>query len=117
MSALNIRTWADVRAFAYVLLPVLSALLVTGGVLNESQASLWAGLATAILGPVIAAANAKSLSTFRAAFYAVVAAVQALLIGYGIADAEQIGMWMPLVSVIVGGAGAGVAEANTSTSP
>ena len=54
MSLFGVRSLADVRALLYTLLPVLSALLVAQGVLNENQASLWGGLVTALLGPGIA---------------------------------------------------------------
>lgn len=117
MNLFNIRTWADVRALLYVLLPVVSTLLVGQGVLTDGQAQLWAGLVTAVLGPVIAAFNAHSVSTFRTAFYAVLAAVQAIVVGYGIATDAQFATWMPLVVALVGLSGGGVAAANTDTTP
>lgn len=115
MTALNIRSWADFRAFLYVLLPVVSALLVTNGVLNESEAALWGGLVTAVLGPVVAFAQAPGDELFRKAFYAVLGAGQAIVLGYGIVTDEQIGVWLPLVSAIVGLSTGGVAAANTDT--
>lgn len=116
MNALNIRSLADLRAFAYVLWPVLSALLVSYGAVDGSQAAMWGGLVTAVLGPVIAAVNARTLSGFRTAFYAVLAAGQAIVVGYGIVTDEQIGLWLPLVSAVVGLSTGGVAVANTDTS-
>jgi CHASE2 domain-containing sensor protein len=98
-----------------VLWPVVSALLVSYGAIDGNEASLWGGLVTAVLGPVIAAINAKNLSGFRTAFYAVLAAGQAIVVGYGIATDEQIGVWLPLVSAIVGLSTGGVAAANTKT--
>lgn len=116
MNVLNIRSWADVRAFLYVLLPVVSALLVGHGVFTSVQANLWTGLATAVLGPVVAAFFARTVSTFRTAFYAVLAAVQGLVIyGYGIASEADFSSWMPLVVAIVGLTAGGVAAANTDT--
>ena len=115
MNALNIRSAADVRAFAYVLLPVISTLLVTYGILDETQATMWAGLVTAILGPVLAFIHARTLSSFRTAFYAVLGASQILLIGYGIASSEQVGIWLPVISTIIGASAGGVAAANTDT--
>lgn len=116
MNAFAIRSAADLRAFLYVLWPVISGLLVTNGALSDNQASLWGGLVLAVLGPVIAAVYARDLSTFRTAFYAVLAAGQAIVIGYGIATDEQIGLWLPLISAIVGVSTGGVAAANTDTS-
>ena len=103
MSLFGVRSLADVRALLYTLLPVLSALLVTQGVLNENQASLWGGLVTALLGPGIAFVTARSVSTFRPAFYAMLAAGQALLVGYGLATiGPGIGVAMVFAAVING---------------
>lgn len=113
----NIKSLADLRAAAYALLPIVSTLLVTYGVLDETKAALWAGVATAVLGPVIAAAQARTVSAFRTGFYALAAAVQAVVVGYGIVTDAQIGVWMPLVTALVGAAAGGVAVANTDTSP
>lgn len=117
MNLLNIRSAADVRAFAYVLLPIASALLVSYGVLDDAQAAMWAGLVTAVLGPVIACIMAPSTEGFRRAFYAVLGAGQILLVGYGIATDAQIGVWLPLISALVGASTGGVAAANTDTTP
>ena len=118
MSLFDIRSAADVRAFAYAMLPTLSSFLVTAGILKADQAALWSALVIAILGPVIAAVHAKTLSSFRVAFYALLAAGQALLIGYGlITDTQdaQVSLWLPVISVILGGTAGGVASANTPT--
>ncbi|CAM3483809.1 hypothetical protein [Tsukamurella hominis] len=112
----NIKTIADLRAALYALLPIVSTLLVTYGVLDETKAALWAGVATAVLGPVIAAVQARTVSSFRTAFYALAAAVQAVVVGYGIVTDAQIGVWMPLVTALVGAAAGSVAVANTDTS-
>lgn len=117
MNGLNIRSWADARAFAYVLLPVVSALLVSYGVLDDATAALWSGLVTALLGPVVAFAMAPSTEAFRRGFYVVFGAVQAVAVGYGLVTDAQVGVWLPLVSVLVGAATGGVAAANTDTTP
>ena len=116
MSLFGVRSLADVRALLYTLLPVLSALLVAQGVLNENQASLWGGLVTALLGPGSAFVTARSVATFRPAFYAMLAAGQALLVGYGLATEGQVSVWIPLISALVGASAGGVAVANTDTS-
>lgn len=113
----NIRTAADIRAALYALLPIVSTLLVTYGVVDEAKAALWAGVVTAILGPVIAAVQARTVSSFRTAFYGLAAAVQAVVVGYGLVTDAQIGVWMPLVTALVGAAAGGVAVANVDTSP
>lgn len=117
MNIFNIRSAADFRAFLYVLLPVVSTLLVGYGVVSDSLAQLWAGLITAVLGPVVAAIMARSVSAARTAFYLVFAAVQALVVGYGLANDAQFATWMPLVVAVVGLSAGGVAAANTDTTP
>lgn len=113
----NIRTWADVRAVLYALLPLVSTLLVGYSVLDQQKATLWVALATAVLGPVIQAVQARSVSTFRTAFYALAAAGQALAIGYGLLAEGALEPWMPLVTFLIGGAAVAPAVANTDTSP
>lgn len=115
MGVLGINNAADVRSVIYHLLPVATALLVTAGVATSDQATLWAGLVTAILGPGLAAWKARSLSSVRVALYAVLAAVQALAIGYGIHDGAG-GAWLPVLSAVVAALGGGVAVANTPVS-
>lgn len=116
MSALNIRSWADLRAFLYVVWPVLATLCVTYGVFgSEQEAALWSGLVLALLGPVTAFLYSRGLANFRAAFYAVLAAAQALAIGYGLVTEVDVSNWLPLVSAVIGLAGGGVAAANTDT--
>ncbi|QBP33257.1 holin [Gordonia phage BrutonGaster] len=113
MNLFNIRSWSDVRAFLYVILPVLSSFLVTNGTLTENEASLWTGLVTAILGPVIAFAMTRGVSGFRTAFYALLGAGQALLVGYGIWTGAELDAWMPLISTLIGAGAGGVAVSNT----
>lgn len=117
MNAINIRSWSDLRAFAYVALPVLMTFLVGQGYLNDNQAAQWSGLALAVLGPVLAAVMAKSVSTARTALYALAAAAQAIIVGYGLVTDDQIGVWMPIVNLVIGGVAGGVAAANTNTKP
>jgi CHASE2 domain-containing sensor protein len=117
MSIFNIRSAADFRAFLYVLLPVVSTLLVGYGVVTDNQVQLWGALVTAVLGPVVAAFNAKSVSAFRTAFYTVLGAGQALVVGYGLATDAQFATWMPLVVAFIGLSAGGVAAANTDTTP
>ncbi len=115
MDIFGIRSASDVRAFLYVLLPVVGTMLVGYGTLTDTQWQLWAGLVSAVLGPVIAAVKAKDVSTFRTAFYSVLAAVQALVIGYNVTTQAVFDHWLPLVVAVVGLGAGGVAAANTDT--
>lgn len=116
MSVFNLKTGADVRDLFYNIMPLLATLLVGYGVLNNSEAQLYMGLGAAVLGPVVSAVMARTLSTFRTAFYAVVAAVQAIVVYYGIATDGDFAMWMPLIVALVGGTAGRVASAHTFTS-
>jgi hypothetical protein len=113
----NIRSWADVRAGLYTLLPILSVLLVSHGVVTDNQAQLWTALVTAVLGPLIAAINAKSVSAIRTAIYALAGSAQALAIGYNLVEASTFAQWLPLFTALVGITAAVPAVANTDTTP
>lgn len=113
----NIKSWADVRAMLYALLPIFSTLLVTYGVLTADKAQLWAALVTAVLGPVIAAVQAHTVSAIRTGLYALLGAVQAVVVGYNLLSDAQFSTWLPLVVALVGTAAGGVAVANTDTTP
>jgi hypothetical protein len=113
----GIRSWADVRAALYALLPIVSTLLVGYGVFTADKAQLWAGLVTAVLGPVIAAVEARTVSAIRTGFYALLGAVQAVVVGYHLLTDATFSTWMPLVVALVGTAAGGVAVANTDTTP
>lgn len=113
----NIRSWADARAAAYTLLPVITSFLVSYGVLDDQKAALWAGLVTAVLGPVVAAFMARQVNAWRAGLYAILAAGQALFIGYGLISPDQLDAWMPLITTLIGGAAGSVSVANTDTTP
>lgn len=113
----NIKSWADVRAALYTLLPIVSTLLVGYGVLNDAKAQLWAALVTAVLGPVIAAVQAHDVSNVRTAIYALLGTGQALVVGYGLTSDAAFAHWLPLVVALVGTAAGSLAVANTDTTP
>ena len=115
MLAVNIRSWADLRVFLQTAVPVVMTLLTTNSVLSNDQATLWAALALAIVSPALATWN--TLDGFRKWLYPVLGAANAIIIGYGIADVDTVGMWLPVVTLILGGSLSGVANANTDTTP
>ena len=117
MSLFDLKTKEDVRNFVYALSPVIAAIAVSYGVVDEQQSVMWVAFVAAIVGPGLAAIFTRNVDTFRTAFYALLAAAQALLIGYGILTDEQIGVWLPLVSVVIGGTAGAVSTQHTITSP
>jgi membrane-bound metal-dependent hydrolase YbcI (DUF457 family) len=111
MSVLDIRTFADFRAFLHVVAPGLAALVVGYGVLDSSQAALIVGLVLAVASPAVAALN--TADGFRKWFYPVMGAAAAVLIGFGIFAESDVTPWLAFIPVLLGG---GVAAANTPTS-
>lgn len=112
MNALNIRTWADARAFIHVLAPVLASALVLSGVADENLAAKIVTLVLAVFSPAIATVN--TVDGFRQWFYPVLGAISLILIYLGLFTEAQWNTWLPVISLILG---AGVAAANTNTTP
>lgn len=117
MSIFELKTKEDVRNFVYALSPAVAAIAVSYGVVDEQQSVMWVAFVAAVVGPGLAAIFTRTVDTFRTAFYAILAAAQALLIGYGILSNEQVGVWLPIVTVIIGGTAGAVATQHTVTSP
>jgi hypothetical protein len=112
MNLLNIRTWADTRAFLHVALPAIAAVLAAAGYVTADVASLWVALAL-----VVADAGLSTFNTangFRKFLYPALAAGGALLVRYGFTTDQTWALWTGLVPVLFG---SGVAAANTDTSP
>lgn len=101
ISLFSVRTWPQLRAFLYVLVPVVLVALGVG------HADLWIGLALAVLAPALASVN--TVDGFRVWFYRVLAAGQVVLLGLNVFTDAQITPWLSVVAAVVGG---GVAAAN-----
>lgn len=114
-NALNIRSWADARVFIQTAAPIVTTLLATYGVVDHEQAALWAALVVAVAGSALATIN--TAAGFRRWFYPVLGAANAVAVTYGALNPETIDMWLPVVTLIIGGTGSGVANANTNTTP
>lgn len=58
--------WAKVRKRAYMVLPWVGSIMVAYGIMSDTMASLWIGLAGAIIGPIqghVAAAHVDTGSS------------------------------------------------------
>lgn len=97
----RLRDWNTLRAFLYVLVPVV----VTA--LGVSNSPLWIGLVLAVLAPTLSMFNTES--GFRTWFYGVLAAGQTLVLGLDLLTDVQVSLWLPVIGAIVGG---GVATGN-----
>lgn len=111
MNLLNIRTFADFRAFLHVALPSVAAILVTAGYIVSDLAGLWLALLLVVID--VSLSTFYAATSFRKFLYPFVAAVGALLIRYGVTTDEVWTLWVGLVPILFGG---GVAAANTDTS-
>lgn len=111
MSALDIRTWGDVRALVHVGAPVTSAALVASGVADEGVAQMVLAIVLAVTSPLLALANTRN--GFRMFIYPVLAAIAGLLIGLGYFTHESYEAWLPVITILIGPA---LAAANTPTS-
>lgn len=112
MNVFNIRTWSDVRAFIHVLAPVLATALVATGVADENLATQIVTLVLAVFSPALAVVN--SVDGFRTWFYGVLGAASTILIALNVFSETQYTTWLPVVTLLLG---AGVAAANTNTTP
>lgn len=111
MNLLDIRTWADARAFLHVFLPALAAVAALAGYINSDDAGLWLALLFAVVDAGLSAFN--SATTFRAFLYPALAAAGALLVRYGVTTDEVWALWVGLAPIVFGG---GVAAANVQSS-
>lgn len=111
MNLLNIRTWADARAFLHVALPAVAAVLVTASYISADIAALWLALLLVVIDAGLSTFN--SASGFRKFLYPFLVAAGALLVRYGYTTDQTWALWTGLAPVLFGG---GVAAANTDTS-
>lgn len=106
----GLRTWADWRAWLHVVLPGVAGALATSGLMTDNAAQLWVALAMSLLDPALSAANTEGA---RRALYTVMAAANAVIIGFfGLWSDAAAQPWMALIPLMIGG---GVAAANTPT--
>lgn len=112
MSLLDIRSWADARAFLHVALPGVAAILVAAGYLTADVAGLWVAFVLVLLQVGLSTFN--TANGFRKVLYPLLGAAGALLIRYGYTTDAVWALWTGLAPILFGG---GVAAANTPTTP
>lgn len=110
MNLLNIRSWADARAFLHVALPAVAAVLTAAGYITATDANLWAALVLVLVDTGLSTWN--TASGFRRLLYPLLATGGALLVRYGYTTDQVWALWTGLAPVLFGG---GVAAANTDT--
>ncbi|QDF15395.1 membrane protein [Gordonia phage Mollymur] len=112
ISALDIRSWSDVRAFLHVAAPGVGAALMGTSAFIENGAALTAviGLIVALTSPALSVVN--TASGFRSWFYPVLGAGGAALGTFGIVTDTQWGLYTAIAVILLG---AGTASANTPT--
>lgn len=111
MTIFDINSPETLRRFLYGFIPGLGAILVGAGIVTDTQATQWIGLALALLSPALAAV--KTASGFRTWLYPVVAAVGAVVTGYGIVAGDTWQLWTSLIPLVLGGVAAGNTHTDT----
>lgn len=110
MNLLTLRDYPGLRQWVQVVSAAVVAALVSYDWVSTSQAELWLALVAAVLPPALSAFN--SANGRRTIFYAVIASVQALVLGYDLATADQV---QPIVSILLAAIGGSVAVTHTPT--
>lgn len=99
-----------VRERLYIVAAALMTVLVSFGVLNDSQAALWSALVVAIIGAIFAVVNAET--SWRVALYTVAGAAAAVFQAYGIlGDAN----WAAITGLVAAVLGVSTAAAKAPT--
>lgn len=111
MNLLNIRSFADARAFLHVALPAIAAVLVAASYVTADIAGLWLALLLVVVDAGLSTFN--TASGFRKFLYPALVAGGALLVRYGFTTDATWALWSGLAPVLFG---SGVAAANTDTS-
>ena len=91
----GVRTGEQLRAFLYVLVPVVILAL------NVAHAAAWIGLALAILSPALAAY--KSTEGKRTILYGLLTAGAVVLLALDVITQLQIDVWWPVITTALGG--------------
>lgn len=112
MNLLNIRSWADFRAFLHVALPAIASVLAVAGFVTANDANLWVALVLVVADAGLSFVN--TANGFRRGLYPLLAVTGALFVRYGVTTDASWALWTGLAPVLFGG---GVAAANTDTTP
>lgn len=111
----NIKTKEDFIAFMYAVVPAVVVLLAAYGVINDSDASLWAGVALSIIPLFLEVTRTANFA--RKAIYTVLGAANTVLLAYVASyNPDTLTHLMPLLALILGGVPGGVAAQNVDTS-
>lgn len=112
MNLLEIRTWADARAFLHVALPGVAGILAVAGYVSSEDAGLWLAAIFVVLDAGLS--TFYTANGFRKFLYPALSITGLLLVRYGVTTSETWALWTGLVPILFGG---GVAAANTPTTP
>ena len=109
----NIRSWNDVVAMLYVIVPVAQIILVGYGVLDDEHAALTAGAVLAVLQTLLQ--FVRTIDWARKIFYTVLLSVNSVLVLYGVWNEDFLEIWLPLINTVLVGVPAAVAVQNVNT--
>lgn len=110
----NIRSFNDLIAMLYVMLPLATAALAAYGFLSDEHAAVWVAVGTGACQLILQ--FVRTQAGIRKAIYTVLNLVNLLLITYAAGwDPDTLTTFMPLIAVLLGGAPAAVAAQNVDT--
>lgn len=116
LTRFNLRSWSDWRVLLiYVVLPMVSTFIVSKGVIDTAKVSAVVALVGYLL--TFTVAIFKSDSQFRRFIYGALGLVATILVVFNVVDQATIDSYLPYVLLVIGGAGGGLAAANTNTTP
>lgn len=110
----NIRTWRDLVAMLYVIVPLASVILVSYGVLDNADSAVIVGGVLAVLQVILQ--FTRTAAWGRRIFYTVLLVANAILVWYHVIDDDFLSTWLPLINVLLVGVPASVAVQNVNTS-
>ncbi|AKJ71717.1 hypothetical protein TIN2_27 [Tsukamurella phage TIN2] len=111
----QIRSKNDLITLLYWIVPLTSAALVSYGVVQDSDATLWAGVVTGALQLVLQFARTQDYA--RKAIYTVLNLANTVLIAYVAGwNPDALTHVMPILTLILGGAPAALATQNVNNS-
>lgn len=114
MNIFNIRSWNDVVAMLYSLIPLATVALVGYGAFKEDQVMLWAGVATSALQLILEFKRTQDFA--RRVVYTILGIANTVLIAYVAGwNPEYLTVVMPLLAAILGGGPGAVALQNVNT--
>ncbi|ANA86001.1 holin [Gordonia phage Demosthenes] len=110
----NVRSFNDFIAMLYAILPALTPILLSYGVLSDDEVALWIGLGTNVCQLILQFVRTEYFA--RRIIYTILNLAVSVLVVYRGLDPNFLDQWLPLLVLILGAPPAAVAVQNVNTS-